>query len=244
MRVGTRSESAQPVLPAHETAPQVTAWEVSAREILADTGIRMDALHFNRPAKEALDSIRAQGIDLTPLSEWADVVWPDWYSRIMADSPDYGLPYVNAQELLRILSLAVEPQAMRFISKASEVDLKTVALRRDTLLLTRSGTIGRVFYVSRLMEGWIATDDLLRINPHQPATAGFLYSWFRQPPAQKQILAHTYGGQINHVTDEQIATVLVPCLPDEAIAHIDAGVRKAVQMRDAALTALIDSWSV
>ena len=83
--------------------------------------------------------------------------------------------------------------------------------------MTCSGTIGRVFYVPKRLDGWVATHDLIRIIPKGDSLAGYLYAWLSQPDAQTQILSHTHGGQIDHVTDKQVGTVLVPRLPPPTV---------------------------
>jgi len=68
---------------------------------------------------------------------------------------------------------------------------------------------------------------------------GYLYAWLTQPAAQRQILSHTHGhthgGQIDHVTDVRIGSVLVPQLLDTEITRIHRQVMKALRDLEAAM---------
>jgi len=57
------------------------------------------------------------------------------------------------QDLLSLLALGVPAAGQRYISEASDVDLDSVAIDTDWLLMTRSGTIGRVFYLPKRFNG-------------------------------------------------------------------------------------------
>ena len=108
--------------------------------------------------------------------------------------------------------------------------------------MTCSGTIGRMFYVSKRLDGWVATHDLIRIVPNKAEMVGYLYAWLTTPMAQTQILSHTHGGQIDHVTDEQVAAVQVPILPPNETENINAKVMRAIHSREKAIEALTKSW--
>jgi len=51
------------------------------------------------------------------------------------------------------------------------------------------------------------------------------------PSAQIQILAHTHGGQIDHVTDKQVGSVRVPMLPKDTARELDKSVLRARECR-------------
>jgi hypothetical protein len=64
---------------------------------------------------------------------------------------------------------------------------------------------------------------------------GFLRAYLTSQFAQIQILGHTHGGQIDHVTDDQVASCLVPVLDAATIKAISEIAVKADKMRSDAL---------
>lgn len=63
------------------------------------------------------------------------------------------------------------------MSRESETDVEALIIQEGWLLMTCSGTIGRVFYVPKRLDGWAATHDLIRIVPYDKNITGFLLSW-------------------------------------------------------------------
>ena len=216
--------------------PETQAWSVSVEQILSDDGIRLDAAHFDPSANLELDC------ETAPLSDWADVRFiRDRGQKVFATEQVNGSkPYLNATEFQALLSFAKGPN--RFISTASKVEFDAFLIQTGWLLVTRSGTLGRVFYITDRFDGWFASDDLIRVIPNRPETAGYLYAWLSNPLAQKQILRERYGGQIDHIDDIHLRTVLVPCLSDDTIRRINEKVTLGMENRDTALQSIGGAW--
>ena len=215
--------------PGETLYPEPMAWGVSVEHIFADNGLRLDAAHFDPNTK--IDF----GYDTAPLSDWAEVQFIRDRGRkvFIAEQVSGAKPYINATEFQVLLSSATEPE--RFISRVSDVDFDAFLLRSGTLLVTRSGTLGRVFFATKRFDGWFASDDLIRVTPKRPETAGYLYAWLSHPLARKQILREGYGGQIDHIDDTHLRTILVPCLSDDDVMRIATKAMDGMKRRDAAL---------
>jgi len=153
------------------------------------------------------------------------------FTRIWAQDSDYGVPYLNATDLMSYFALGV-PAQERYLSYASAVKMEPLIVRKGMILITCSGTIGRVFDVPSALDGWAGTHDIVRITPHDPNMKGFLRAYLASRFAQIQILSHTHGGQIDHVTGDQVASCLVPELAPTQIAHISKAADKSDKMRN------------
>ncbi len=220
----------------------VESWSVPVTEIFSHAGVRLDATHFNPQTAKIIDALRKFGVDLDPLSRLATVELRSQFARIWATDRKHGVPYLNATDLLSLLSLGVPSGGTRYLSHATKTNIDNLIVREGWLLMTCSGTIGRVFYVPKRLDGWAATHDLIRIVPNEASMTGYLYAWLGTPAAQAQILSHTHGGQVDHVTDDQVAGVLVPRLPSDEVNRINADVIKALRTREKAIAALIRAW--
>ena len=124
------------------------------------------------------------------------------------------------------------------------MNIEDLVVNEGWLLMTCSGTIGRVFYVSERLDGWAATHDLIRIIPNEPEMTGYLYAYLSTPAAQSQILSHTHGGQIDHVTHAQVAGILVPVRPQYEIESISTKVMDALRAREDAIKTLTNAWQI
>ena len=228
-------EAIQP--PAH-----IDSWSVSITEIVSSPDTRLDARHFNPAAEQAVRALQDTGVELRPLTEFATVELRGQFTRVWAKDREHGLPYLNATDLLSLMALGVPAGGPRFLSRATETDVNALVVSAGSLLMTCSGTIGRVFYVPERLDGWAATHDLVRIVPNEPDSAGFLYAYLSTPVAQIQILSHTHGGQIDHVTDSQVGTCLVPALSESKTKQINDEVLKALDLREQAIKTLLHAW--
>lgn len=209
-------------------------WGVPVADVVNQGQIRLDAEHYDPLVLENDRKLRSLGVELKPLSEFADVSLPGMFTRIWAKDDKYGVPYLNATDLMSYFALGI-PAQERFLSHASEVNVAPLIVKSGMILITCSGTIGRVFDVPDAMDGWAGTHDLVRIVPHSPSMKGFLRAYLTSDFAQIQILGHTHGGQIDHVTDDQVASCLVPVLDDAAVKAISKISDKADRMRSDAL---------
>ena len=217
-------------------------WSISSEEIFSNPLSRLDARHFNPSAKEAVERIADTGLELKPLSELASVTLGNIFTRIWADDSEHGTPYLNSTDLLSLFAIGQPAGGKRYLSHATQTNINSLLIQEDSLLMTCSGTIGRVFYVPKRLHGWAATHDLIRIVPREEGMTGYLYAYLNSDVAQIQILSHTHGGQIDHVTDDQVAGCLVPMLGSDDIKRIHDEVMAALLLREQAINTLINMW--
>ena len=213
------------------TLPQ--GWGVSIDNILEQGNVRMDAEHYDPRIMRNMQLLTGSRHDLVPLSDLADVNLPTMFTRIWADDAEHGYPYLNATDLMSFGALGV-PAQVRFLSKASNVKIEPLILKEGMILVTCSGTIGRVFEVPKELDGWVGTHDIVRISPHDPKMKGYIRAYLASAFAQTQILSHTHGGQIDHITAQQVESCLVPKIGDNRMKSISAEMDEAQQMQQKA----------
>ncbi len=215
------------------------SWRLSVEKVFEQDRVRFDASFFDPKIDSHIETL--SGIQTTHLSELAKVILPSRLERVWAVDEDRGKPYLNATDLLCLFSLGV-PQKVRYLSPESDTDVDVLIIREGWLLLTCSGTIGRIYHVPKRLDGWAATHDLIRIIPKSPDLIGYLFAWCMTPVAQAQILGHTHGGQIDHVTDEQVGSILVPIPKGRSAKKIHESVIKSLADREKALDTLVSAW--
>ena len=226
--------------PPQPPKPEPTAWSVSIDRIFSDGGLRLDAAHFGPELDGCLKRMIASGLDLKPLHKLAELALPNRFERVWASDAKHGVPYLNATDLLSLFAIGL-PSKERYLSHQSNANVDDLIVRQNWLLMTCSGTLGRVFHVPKRLDGWAATHDLIRIKPN-PGMVGYLFAWLMTQAAQTQILSHTHGGQIDHVTDEQVGSMLVPILPRAKARALDKAVLRALKTRDTSLRKLEKLW--
>ena len=228
--------------PSAKNRARVNSWNTPIDSVLGDEQVRIDALHYNPAHEDGLQKLRESGLPLKPLRDLASVGLPSQFTRIWADDPQHGHPYMSPTDLMSLFAIGKPSKELRYLSHATDTDVEQLVVQQGWLLMTCSGTIGRVYHVPERLDGWIATHDLLRIRANSPDQIGYLYAWLQTPIAQAQVFSHTHGGQIDHITDDQIKTLLVPMLPENRIRAINDQVIKALRVREKALKSIVRAW--
>lgn len=137
--------------------------------------------------------------------------------NVIVESPDDGLevePYYTPSAVLQDKRDSVK---WLDISKASDRQLAAfdkVRVRHGDLLVTRSGSIGRVGYIPESLDGAIVSDDAIRVRIDDPKLRAWAYAWLQSREAQNQLLRNEYGAVQQHLEPEHLANLLVP-VPDD-----------------------------
>jgi hypothetical protein len=109
--------------------------------------------------------------------------------------------------------------------------LERVRVRRGDLVLTRSGSIGRVALISSMFDGAIVSDDLIRVRVPDERLRLYLWAWLESRAAQDQIMRNEYGAIQQHLEPEHVRALLVAVPRDPA--EFAAVVEERRHMRDA-----------
>jgi len=236
--VAASDEGGTEPLVAQLTRPQ--GWGVSLGDIIGQESIRLDAEHYDPKIMDNMRSLKASKLKLVPLSDLAEIDLPGQFVRIWAQDQNHGIPYLNATDLMSYAALGA-PAQVRYLSKASDVKMDRLIVHEGIILVTCSGTLGRVFEVPKALNGWAGTHDIVRIRPRDQKLKGYIRAYLSSTYAQIQILSHTHGGQIDHVTATQISSCLVPLLGEKEMHSIADQMDKAEQMKQKAASIVLKS---
>jgi len=174
-----------------EVGRLVKAFEVKMSEL----DYRLDASYHVPIAHLAVSNMRkTQTGSIKRLYEVADSFVPPRFKRAYVKNPDDGVPLLQGTHIPQI-----KPLDIKYIWKGMK-NLKDYIVRRDWILVTCSGTIGRLALVSNYWDGWSATNHLLRIIPDESEIspgylAGFLLSIYGQVQFQRLV----YGGVVDEI---------------------------------------------
>ncbi len=210
-------------------------WSIPLSLIVAQDATRLDAEHYEPSNLENLNALYASGYELVPLRELAELRLPGLFTRVWAKDADHGVQYINATDFMSLAATGL-PAQTRFVSHFTKVNMDNLRLRTGWILVTCSGTLGRVHQVSPGQNDWVATHEIIRIIPHDQTLRGYIRAFLCSDFAQVQILKHTHGGQIDHITDDQIGACMVPMLPAAKMRALSTAMDSAEKARDDAAT--------
>lgn len=101
-------------------------------------------------------------------------------------------------------------------------------IEEGDILVSRSGTIGKVTYATKdLATNYIVSDDLVRIRVKDPMLRAYLLAYFVSNTALSLMLLDEYGSVQQHLQPRHIQEMLIPIPESWNMAQnmIDAGNR-------------------
>lgn len=226
----------KPIL-ATEPIPSRTVehFGVPAKLLRASQNIRIDASHFNPAVARALEVLRRSEMRLVPLGEIATRVFiPPRFKRIYVDAK-HGIPFLQGSHIVHF-----QPADVKYVSRTAHKDIERWIIESGWLLVTRSGTVGRVAVCPPEWNNWAASEHILRIIPDEDACpSGYLYAFLSSQLGHIQLTSKIYGAVVDELTEDQTKSVLVP-LPitkeqHQEVVSIDQCARAAIIARSKAI---------
>jgi type I restriction enzyme S subunit len=195
-----------------------------------ELGERLDATHHVPTSRSAVHKLQRGCFDLVRLGEKVEQVYvAPRFARIYVKK-EFGTPLLQGSQLpsMRLYNL-------KYISNTKTEKIERWLIRRGWVLVTCSGTIGRVAVSSTMQDGWAASQHILRIIPKTNTThPGFLAAFLTTPFGQHQLKAKIYGGVVDELTAKDTEVVFIPDAPYSEQKQIGEAVVKVYEMRDEA----------
>lgn len=216
-----------PRLPANRPEmPHPKAFSIRASE-LAD---RFDASFHVPIARTAVRLLRDRKYELVQLgSITAGIIVPPRFKRIYVPK-EYGVPLLQGSHLPQM-----RPYDLKYLSRTQQKNLEQWVIYKEWVLVTCSGTIGRVGLVSSYMDKWAASQHLLRIVPDSSkGHPGYIAAFLMTPYGQHQLTAKIYGGVVDELTEDDTRAVWIPNAPMEIQREIGERVVQAFERKDEA----------
>lgn len=205
---------------------EVKAFEIDSSEL----GDRFDATCHTPIVRSAIDKLSTGKHKLVPLSDRVQGIYlAPRFARVYVESL-HGTPLLQGSHVLML-----RIHDLKHISNTRTDRMARWIIREGTVLITCSGTIGRVAITTRKMDGWAASQHILRVIPRTGVTdPGFLTAFLMTPFGQHQLKARIYGGVVDELTDRDTALCMIPDVPFKLQQRIGHKVSKAFELRDRA----------
>ena len=175
---------------------------------------RLDAFHHAGWAAEAAE------VGGDHISALASVSRPSLIKRVFVDR---GIPFVSGVDVYH----ARPSYRSRIMTR--EAERAAAFIHAGQLLVQRSGQryglLGRPALVGRSLDGFAASEDLIRVSPTTPAAAARIFSFLRSDLGRRTLLRTSYGTSIPHLNPDGVAGIRVPALPTALQAEAEDALR-------------------
>lgn len=139
---------------------KIESFAVTSDWLKNSTNLRLDASFYNPRVAHAIETLRKSGLPIKPLGELTKRIFiPPRFKRIYVGR-DHGLPFLQGSHVVHF-----QPADMKYVSRTAHKNIDLWIIREGWILVTRSGTVGRIAVVPREWDGWAASEHILRIIP-------------------------------------------------------------------------------
>lgn len=199
----------------------------------SDLDLRFEA-NYHTPLLDEIDErLKNSNVDLTTVGDKRvskDVILPGRFKRIYVET-EYGVPFLGGRDITQF-----DPPELDYLSLKGHAKriAKELTLSQNMLLITCSGTIGNTLLVPKYLEGWTASQHIIRIVPADSFNAGYLYAFLSSDYGYQLIKRNTYGSVVDEINDDQVSNITIPLLKPEKMDEIGNFVLKANELRSEA----------
>ncbi len=185
-------------------------------------------------AKDAIKNLKKQRISIKQIDDLSERVSIGARSKRIFTPKGKGLPYLMPSD---IFLFNLKPR--KWISPRTK-DIQNWKVSEGTILITQSGTPGRSIIATKLFEGMIVSQNVIRVRSN-PDIRGYLYAYLNTWIGKALMLTNQYGGAVKHLDPDHIKAIPVPLLDDEMIRQTTKKILKAHKMREEAQIKLAEA---
>lgn len=215
--------------------PLIECFSLPVRDLVDVDELRLDASYYNPAVLIAIERLNQSGMRIVPLhSIVSRIFMPNRFKRIYV-KPNAGVPFLQGSHVVHF-----HPAGLKYLSKEAYRNFNKFVIRSGWILVTRSGTVGRVTLCPEEWDKWAASEHIIRVIPDEErCPSGYLTSFLASPLGQVQLSAQIHGAVVDELTVDQVGGVLVPLPITEGdatlVKTIDDGMKKSVVTKSQAV---------
>ena len=170
-------------------------------------GSRLDASYYNPIALLAVSTLmKSKSGEIQKLGSIADTFVPKRFKRAYVKDPLAGIPLLQGSHVSQF-----KPQDAKFIWGEMK-NINEYIVQKNWILVTASGTIGKVSTVNDYLLGWAATNHILRVLPHESDVhPGYLTAYLQSDYGWAQFQRLSYGSVVDEIAEagELVKDILI-----------------------------------
>lgn len=178
----------------------IKAFEVKSNEI--DDTYRLDASYYVPILKQIKDYLMSSSYRKIKLREVIEKIFiPTRFKRPYVKDANDGIPFLQGAHIPMI-----RPMDVKYIWGKMK-KLEEIQLKKYWVLMTRSGTVGRIGFVSDFLEGWGASEHILRIICNPKVNPGYIVAFLSSPYGEHQIKGKVYGAVVDEIAEQDASLI-------------------------------------
>ncbi len=199
---------------------------------------RLDASFYAQDvikARLVLDKIQSKGIKIETINTFSSQIFDGGRQKKIYSDKKNGAPYLMPIDLFNFL---LKPR--KWIKPLNYTEKWKVD--NKWLIITKSGTIGRILLTNSLYKNFILSPDLIRFVPNEIGfkILGYLYAYLNTWIGQAFLTKDQYGATVKHIEPHHVANIPIPRIPDLE-EKINEKILEAHKLREEAQELLLNA---
>jgi len=228
------------------TTDKPSCFFIHSDQVRADSTHRLDAWYWdpnkNDLAKKLMDfsgeSIQ-EIVNLGDLTVENGIFYPGRHKRNYVEPSGKSVPFYSGTQILQIRPFDLKHQPRDY------KPVKQHIVEKDWILVTRSGSTGRVVIVNDELSGSAVSEHVIRVicDP-DVVDPYYVYAYLASEKVGRVLMERgIYASVVDHITPQFVSTIPVPRLTLEKEKVIADSVRQAEQYRSQANRILTEKMS-
>mgnify|MGYP002085141810 CR=1 FL=1 len=138
-----------------------------------------------------------------------------------------GTPFLSATQVFDI-----RPIPRKFLAHEKMETAKDCFVDDGTILVTRSGSVGRSTLAHVPHRGVVISDDLLRVFANDERDYGWLYAYLHAPQVRAMTIGAHYGHIIKHLETSHLDALPIPIVDDATAVGFSHRVSRILDLRN------------
>lgn len=214
---------------------QASCFVVDFEKIKNDETRRIDAWYWdpnkNNIAKQIEESVGEEILEIVSLGDLVvnnGIFYPGRHKRNYIEESEEAVPFYSGTQILQVRPFDIKYQPRDY------KPAKNHFVKKDWILITRSGSTGRVVMVTETMTDTMISEHVIRvICDEKLIDPYYVYAYLSTEKIGKILLEKgIYASVVDHITPQFVATIPIPRLRPEKEKEIADRVRNAEKKRD------------
>jgi type I restriction enzyme S subunit len=197
---------------------------------LSELDGRLDGSYHLPIVKAIKQHLRTHAAEVTTVGDRRvskDIILPGRFKRVYVEEGQ-GRVFFSGKNIMEL-----DPFDKKYLS-FSQHDKRIreqLTIHHNMILITCSGTVGKVAFVPKHWDNWAMTHDIIRLLPSENVM-GYAFTWLQTSYARILIEATAYGSVVPHIELSHIEQISFPLLKNtETQAEINRLALRANELR-------------
>lgn len=125
--------------------------------------------------------------------------------------------------------LNVYPKPIKYLS-SNVINIEPFKVKQGTILISRSGTIGKVTFVNKTLSKNLISEHAIRIITKE--FAGYLFAFLQTETGKTLVKSNTFGAVVDQIEPQHFENIVVPNAPDSLKKEIHELIVASYSLRD------------